>query len=119
MIGPLVYVFAVAAFLVAGLFSAAALLAFKHARRRSGYADALLLYVAPERVPDVEVSPAGRDVILLALSARKAVMHLTIGDLVRDAQLGAAARSAAAIRSAQSEGPHRQEPPPDTGPGVA
>jgi hypothetical protein len=89
VIGPLVYLFAGAAAAVAALLVGSAVLIFRHARIRPERADDLRDYLAVYR----RVSEGEQ---LADVHERRAqVMHLTIGDLIRDKQLAVAATQGA------------------------
>jgi hypothetical protein len=91
VITPLVYLFAGAAGLLLLLFAASALLIYRHARTRRRRGRDLYEYLAS---PPPE--PVGRNfeslrVVADAHKKRAKVMHLTIGDLLRDENLAAVA----------------------------
>jgi hypothetical protein len=92
VISPLVYIFAVAAGLVALLFAASALLTYRHARTRSERADDLRDYMVASgsltrTMASEEVAEAHKQ--------RARVVHVTIGDLIRDERLAVAAAEGA------------------------
>ena len=104
MTSPLVYVFAVAACLLALWFLIAALLALSHARERPRRADELAEYIAAIRSGAVRTRVDGGD----AVARRARVLQITIGDLVRDDAIAdATARGISKLRN----GPRK--PPPD------
>ena len=81
MISPLVYIFAAAAGVVALLFVASALLTYRHASTRSKRASDLRDYLAVGGPPSREV---GSKDIADTHKRRARVVHVTIGDLIRD-----------------------------------
>jgi uncharacterized protein YegP (UPF0339 family) len=85
---PLVYLFAAAACVLAAFFGLAAVLAFRHARGRSKCAKDLRTYLD---VSGSRMTSANIQGIEAAQRQRASVMHITIGDLVRDEGLVAAA----------------------------
>lgn len=110
MISPLVYLFAGAGFAVALVFGASALLTYRHARTRSKRASDLGDYIAgrlprqPARREEagttlVEPIP---DPVARRHEQRTRVMHVTIGDLIRDEKLAAAATEGADEARAQA-----------------
>jgi hypothetical protein len=106
VISPLVYIFAAAAVVVALLFVASALLTYRHARTRSKRASDLRDYLAAGGPPSLEAKVSSKDVAD-AHKRRARVVHVTIGDLIRDEKLAVAAAegaSAAAPRHGQGEG---------------
>jgi hypothetical protein len=92
VISPLVYIFAAAAGVVALLFIASALLTYRHASTRSKRASDLRDYLAAG-------GPASREVgskdVADAHKRRARVVHVTIGDLIRDESLAVAAAEGA------------------------
>jgi hypothetical protein len=91
VISPLVYVFAAAAGVVALLFAASALLTYRHASTRSKRANDLRDYLAAGGPLSREV---GKDVAD-AHKRRARIVHVTIGDLIRDEKLAVAAAEGA------------------------
>jgi hypothetical protein len=93
MTAPLVYVFAAAAVLLFVGFLLSAWLAFRHARHRGRYAKELTAYVAESgaRFRDEKHAES-------LAAERERVMHITIGDLVRDPALTGAATSGIVAR---------------------
>lgn len=92
MTNPLVYLFAAAAVAIALWFALAAFLSYVHATTRRALAAELGAYLAVRRGPPVaEARPTGE--------ARARVMHISIGDLVRDPALADAAARGLAGRS--------------------
>lgn len=104
MTSPLVYVFAVAACLLALWFLIAALLALSHARERTRRADELAQYIASSGSRAVRTPGDGGG----AVARRARVLQITIGDLVRD---DAVANATALGISKLREVPRK--PPPD------
>jgi hypothetical protein len=105
VISPLVYIFAVAAGVVALLFVASALLTYRHARTRSKRAKDLRDYLAAGS------EASGKD----AHRRRAKVVHVTIGDLIRDEELAVAAAEGASVaadkaRSRRQRGDDLQKP---------
>lgn len=101
MITPLVYAFAAAAVLLFVGFLLSGWLAFRHARHRRRYARELSAYIA-ESGARFRASDEQRAERLAA--ERERVMHITVGDLVRDPALtGAATSGLVARREAVSQ----------------
>ena len=92
MISPLVYIFAAAAGVVALLFVASALLTYRHASTRSKRASDLRDYLAAGGPVSREV---GSKDVADAHKRRARVVHVTIGDLIRDERLAVAAAEGA------------------------
>jgi hypothetical protein len=92
VISPLVYIFAAAAGVLALLFVASALLTYRHARTRSKRASDLHDYLAAGGRLSRKVS--SKDVAE-AHKRRAKVVHVTIGDLIRDEELTVAAAEGA------------------------
>jgi hypothetical protein len=89
---PLVYLFAAAAVVIALWFALAAFLSYVHASTRRARADELGDYLAVPRGPAAaEARSTGE--------ARTRVMHISIGDLVRDPAVADAAARGLAGRS--------------------
>jgi hypothetical protein len=96
-ISPLVYVFAGAAILLMIVFVVSAVLIYRHAIARSGRAPELRNYLDSTRQSRGVPSHAK---IADAHQQRARVMHLTIGDLIRDENLAVAvAESAEGFRT--------------------
>jgi hypothetical protein len=108
---PLVYVYAVAAGVLVVFFIAAGVLIYGHAMRRAERADALLTYIARTMPPasphDDQRHPEPDDLVRYRSSLRAAVMHLTVGDVIRD---DAVAR---AVWVGVAAGPGRRRGRPD------
>jgi hypothetical protein len=95
---PLVYLFAVAAVLLALSFALAVFLSYLHAQTRRRRADDLARYLASARALQTAAATGDDD--------RASVMHISIGDLLRDpAVASAAARGLAGRRQAPGATP--------------
>jgi hypothetical protein len=108
LISPLVYVFAAAGAAVVLLFGGSALLTLRHAQTRTRRAGDLRDYIAGGLPPPQEErhepgknealdDPVARrgDPVAERFEQRAKVMHVTIGDLIRDTKLAAAATKGA------------------------
>ena len=94
MSSPLVYVFAAAAGVVWLLFVSSAVLTYRHARTRSKRAGDLLDYLAA-RGPSSRT--AASEEVAEAHKQRARVVHVTIGDLIRDEKLAVAAAAGVSV----------------------
>jgi len=81
---PLVYLFAAAAVLLALWFALAAFLSYVHAQTRRRRANDLMRYLASARALRADAAVTGDE-------DRLSVMHISIGDLVRDPTVASAA----------------------------
>jgi hypothetical protein len=109
---PLVYVFAAAAVVLIVAFLLSAWLAYRHARERGRFAEELAAYIAESgvRFRDLDEKAAAS-----LAERRERVMHITIGDLVRDAALTAGTAKGIAARRAVA----RPDEAPGSDPGPA
>ena len=110
MTTPLIYVFASAAVVLIVAFLLSAWLAYRHARRRGRFAEELASYIAESGLRFREFDQ--KDAVRLA-ERRKRLMHITIGDLVRDPALTAGTATGIATRRAAA----RPDAAPGTEPG--
>jgi hypothetical protein len=98
VVSPLVYIFAVAGGVVVVFFVASAGLTYRHASARSKRAEDLGEYVTKSGASSHTV---GSEELL---KKRERVMHITIGDLIRDSKVAAAASRGFRVAAQAAEG---------------